>query len=295
MRTVDSVRPSDILITDQVAIVTGGGAGIGQGIAVGMAAFGADVVIADIDPDRAAVTAGLVEAEGRRALVVPVDMGDEDQIDPMVHQAFAAFGRLDILVNNVGGVRQGPFLEQSVRSRRRHVDLNLMSLFAATSAAVPFMIEGGRGGSIVNVASIEALRAAPEFAVYSACKAAMTNFTRTMAVELSQHGVRVNALAPDLIATPGLRGIVRGPVPDPLPGPPPAMVDGIARYVPLGHEGSVEDCAGAAVFLCSPMGRYVTGVTMSIDGGTWASSGWTRTPDGDGWQLMPGQTDLGHE
>jgi NAD(P)-dependent dehydrogenase (short-subunit alcohol dehydrogenase family) len=281
------MTPTDILLTGRVAVVTGAGAGIGQGIAKGMAAFGADVVVADIDPDRAAVTVALLEGEGRRGLAVAVDMADTTQVQEMVSTAREHFGRIDILVNNAGGVRQGRFSEQSERSWRRHVDLNLMSVFAATSAVVPPMIEAG-GGSIINVASIEALRAAPGFAVYAACKAAMTSFTRTSAVELAGHGIRVNALAPDLIATPGLRGIIRGPVPDPLPPLPERAAAGVAHYVPMGHEGTVEDCAGAAVFLASAMARYITGVTLSIDGGTWASSGWSQTDDGEGWQLFPG-------
>jgi NAD(P)-dependent dehydrogenase (short-subunit alcohol dehydrogenase family) len=288
---LSGMNPVDILVTDHVAIVTGGGAGIGGGIAVGLATFGADVVIADIDPDRGEVTARQVEAAGRRALVLPTDMSSTEQIRAMVQGAFDQFGRIDVLVNNAGGVRQGRFLDQSERSWRRHVDLNLFSLFATTAAAVPFMIEGERGGSIVNVASIEALRAAPGFAVYAACKAAMTNFTRTMALELAEHGIRMNALAPDLIATPGLRGLISGPVPDPLPPAPNEEVERRRRYIPLGAEGLPEDCASVAVFLSSKMGRYVTGTTISVDGGTWAASGWTRGDDG--WQLYPGQAAFG--
>lgn len=284
--------PSDILLTDSVAIVTGGGAGIGQGIAVGLAQFGADVAVLEIDPDRGEVTADQVRAAGRDALVVPTDMSDGDQVRAGVAAAMEHFGRIDILVNNIGGVRRQPFVEQSERSIQRHVDLNLTSMLVATHAVAPIMIDGGRGGSIVNVASIEALRAAPGFAVYSGCKAAMENFGRSMALELGQHGIRVNTLAPDLIATPGIRGMITGPVPDPLPGPPPAAVEGIAHYVPLGYEGSVDDCAGATIFLSSKLGRYVTGATISIDGGTHASSGWIRSKlDGSGadWQLFPGQ------
>ena len=282
------MQPSDILLTDQVAIVTGGGAGIGQGIAAGMAAFGADIVIAEIDPERAETTAALVRDTGRHALVVPTDVTDTEQIRSMVSAAHEHYGRIDILVNNAGGVRPLPFVDQSERSWRRHIDINLVSVLAATSAVAASMIAGGRGGSIVNIASIEALRAAPLFSVYAACKAAMVNFTRTSAVELAEHGIRVNCLAPDVIATPGIRGVVAGPVPSPLPPPPPELAAGTRCYVPLGAEGHVDDCAAAAVFLSSPMAGYITGVTLNIDGGTWASSGWTRSPDGRGWQLFPG-------
>jgi NAD(P)-dependent dehydrogenase (short-subunit alcohol dehydrogenase family) len=286
------VQPSDIQLVDQVAIVTGSGAGIGQGVAIGLAQFGADVVIADIDPQRAEVTADVVGKAGREALVVPTDVTDTDQIRQMVETARQHFGRIDILVNNAGGVRRQPFLEQSERSWRRHIDINLVSMIAATAAVAPVMIDGGRGGSIVNVASIEALRAAPGFAVYAACKAAMTNFTRTMALELAEHRIRVNAIAPDIIATPGIRGIVSGPVPSPLPALSPEMQAGLHQYIPLGGEGEAEDCAAAAVFLSSPMGKYMTGVTLNIDGGTWASSGWARTADGSSWQLYPGSDSI---
>jgi NAD(P)-dependent dehydrogenase (short-subunit alcohol dehydrogenase family) len=206
----------------------------------------------------------------------------------MVDTVEERFGRIDILVNNAGGVRRAPFVEQSERSWRRHIDLNLVSMLAATHAAVPVMIAGGRGGSIVNVASIEALRGAPGFAVYAACKAGMTNFTRTMALELADHHIRINALAPDIIRTPGIRGLVRGPVPDPLPPLSEEAEAGVDRYVPLRGEGAPDDCAAAAVFLSSPMARYLTGITIAVDGGTFASSGWSRTPDFADWQLFAG-------
>jgi len=281
------VDPSDILLTDQVAVVTGAGAGIGGGIAVGLARFGADVAVVDIDPERAEVTAGRVRQAGRGALVVPADLTDADQVRRAIAAAREHFGRIDILVNNVGGVRKQPFVAQTERSMRRHVDLNLTSMMIATHEVIPIMISAGRGGSIVNVASIEALRAAPGFAVYSACKAGMANFSRSLALELGHHGIRINTLAPDLIATPGIRGVITGPVPDPLPEPSPQAIAGIGRYVPLGTEGTVEDCAGATIFLSSKLGRYITGATISIDGGTFASGGWRRSEsDPTDWELF---------
>jgi NAD(P)-dependent dehydrogenase (short-subunit alcohol dehydrogenase family) len=254
-------------LTGRVAVVTGGGAGIGQGIAVGLARCGVDVVVADIDPDRGAVTARQVEELGRRSAVVATDVLDTAQIRAMVDVTVERFGRLDILVNNAGGVGPAPFLGQSERSWRRHIDMNLVSVLAGVSAAAPVMIERGEGGSILNVVSIEAARAAPNYAVYAACKAAVVNFTRTMALELSDHHIRVNALAPDLVDTPGVRGVRRGPVPDPLPERPPAIEAAARSYIPLGRPGEPDDCAGAAVFLCSDLGRYVTGVTLPVDGG----------------------------
>jgi NAD(P)-dependent dehydrogenase (short-subunit alcohol dehydrogenase family) len=273
--------PSDILLTDQVAIVTGGGGGIGMGIALGLAKFGADVAVLDIVPERAERAVEAIEALGGKGLALATDVMDTDQIRTAVDRAREHFGRLTILVNNAGGVRAAKFMEQSERSWRRHIDINLVSMLAATSATVPAMIDAG-SGSIVNVTSIEGFRAAPLYSVYAACKAGMINFTRTLAVELAEHDIRVNAIAPDLTTTPGLRGNRTGPV------DPSTWVDFPAdaseRYIPLGREGVVDECASAVVFLCSSMADYITGVTLNVDGGSWASSGWTRDGSG-GWTL----------
>ena len=262
-------------LTDQVAIVTGGGAGIGRAIAEQLAAHGADVVVVDIDGDRADEAAGAVQAAGRRAVPVVADVMDTDAVRAAVATADETFGRVDILVNNAGGVSGRPFLEQSERSWRRHIDLNLVSMLAATSAAAPVMIRGGRGGAIVNVTSIEGTRAAPLYAVYAACKAGMISFTRTMALELAEHAIRVNAIAPDLTITPGITGGL---------GVSPQLEAHAANYVPLGRPGVADECGHVAVFLCSTMASYVTGATIPVDGGTWASAGWVRSPDG-GWTL----------
>jgi len=272
-------------LSDQVAIVTGGGGGIGRAIALALAGAGADVVIAEIVPERADAVAAEVRALGRRALPVVTDMMDTDQIRTMVEKGAAEFGRIDILVNNVGGVGRKTFIEQSENSWRRHINLNLVSMLAATSAAVPVMIAGGRGGAIINVSSIEGSRAAPGYAVYAACKAGMNNFTRTMALELGDHRIRINTIAPDFTVTPGLRGNITGPV-DPAKWItyPPEAVDSINRRTPLGRAGIDTECGQAALFLASPMASYITGVVLPVDGGTWASSGWTRDQKGD-WVL----------
>jgi len=275
----------DIDLTGQVAVVTGGGGGIGRGIALGLARRGADVAVIDIDPERASRVVAGVEALGRRAVARAVDAMDTAALTGAIEATAGTFGRLDVLVNNAGGVSGRRFVEQSERSWRRHVDINLISMFAATSAAVPHMISGGRGGSIVNVASIEATRAAPMFAVYAACKAGMLSFTRTMAVELGEHGIRVNAICPDWTRTPGNSGTRSGPVDEPLPDRDGPLVARLRAYVPLGREGRTEECGDVAAFLCSSMASYVTGASIPVDGGTWASSGWLRADDGD-WTLF---------
>jgi len=282
------MKAIDISLVDQVAVVTGGGGGIGRGIALALAAAGADIVIADIVPERCEETAARVREIGRRALPVPTDVMDSEQIRALIDKADVEFGRIDILVNNAGGVTARKFLDQSERSWRRHIEINLISMLAAIHAAAPVMIRGGRGGNIINVTSIEGSRAAPMFSVYAACKAGMISFTRTMALELAEHNIRVNAIAPDHTITPGTRGNVKGPVdPSSWPQQSEAELDAWARLIPLGREGIDDECGSVAVFLASQMSSYVTGTVIPVDGGTWASSGWLRNGKG-GWTLIDG-------
>ncbi|MFT3966682.1 MAG: glucose 1-dehydrogenase [Sphingobium sp.] len=278
---------SSIRLDGQVAIVTGGGGGIGRAIALALAEAGADIVIAENIPERGAEVEARVKELGRACIAIETDMSKTDQVRDMVARARDLFGRIDILVNNVGGTSRKDFLTQSENSWRRLIDLNLVSMLAATSAAVPVMIEGGRGGSIINVSSIEGSRAAPGFAVYSACKAGMNNFTRTMALELADHGIRVNVIAPDFTVTPGTRGNISGPVDEAKwHRPSPQMEDATARRIPLRRPGVDVECGHAAVYLASAMSSYVTGVTLPVDGGSWASSGWVRDRASGKWVLV---------
>ncbi|ALC12920.1 SDR family NAD(P)-dependent oxidoreductase [Sphingopyxis sp. 113P3] len=275
-------------IDGQSAFVTGGGGGIGRAIALRLAEGGADVAVFDIVPERAEEAAARVRERGQRALAIAGDVMDSDALRKAIDQTACEWSRLDILVNNAGGVSARPFLEQSERSMRKHIDINLMSMLIATQAAALHMAAGGRGGSIVNVASIEASRAAPNFAVYAACKAGMLSFTKSMAVELSAHAIRVNCIAPDHTITPGNQGN-RGGAVDPATWKvrSDAEVDAMNRVVPLGREGIDMECGDAALFLVSPMATYITGTLLPVDGGTWAASGWVRGRDGK-WTLNEG-------
>ncbi|KXJ99139.1 MAG: 3-oxoacyl-ACP reductase, partial [Nitrospira sp. OLB3] len=243
----------------------------GRACALRFAEFGADVVIADIIPERCEETAQRVRELGRRALPFPTDVMDTQQIRAMVAVADAEFGRIDILVNNAGGVSYKAFLDQSERSWRKHIDINLISMLCATQEAARIMIRGGRGGSIINVASIEALRAGPNVAVYAACKAGMVSFTKSMALELSGHDIRVNCIAPDHTITPGGRGNRTGPVdPSIWRVPTPDEDDKMRRVIPLLREGDDVECADLAVYLSSKMASYITGDIIPVDGGTFA-------------------------
>ena len=278
---------SDLDLTGQVALVTGGGGGIGRSIALCMADMGADIAVVEMIPDRCEQVKAMVEARGRRVLTFPVNVMDAGALGDAVAQAGEHFGRLDILVNNAGGVTNKAFKDLAEKNWRRHIDLNLVSVLAATSAAIPIMIAGGRGGSIINVTSIEGSRAAPGYAVYAACKAGVNNLTRTLAVELSDHGIRVNAIAPDFTVTPGLRGNWTGPVDESTWHQPSAEFEEILRRrIPLGRPGIDEECGRLGVFLASRMASYITGTIIPVDGGTWGSGGWIRDKAGK-WVLPP--------
>jgi NAD(P)-dependent dehydrogenase (short-subunit alcohol dehydrogenase family) len=282
---------SAIDLSGQVAFVTGGGGGIGRAIALCMADMGADVAIVDNIPERCEETAARIRERGREVLTFADSVMETDKLAAAVAATGERFGRLDILVNNAGGVGRRYFKDLQEKNWRRHIDLNLVSNLAATSAALPIMIEGKRGGSIINVSSIEGSRAAPGYAVYAACKAGINNLTRTLALELAEYDIRVNTIAPDYTETPGTRGNVTGPVdPSKWYRPGPSAQASIRSRIPLGRCGIDEECGMAAVFLASKMASYVTGIVMPVDGGSWASSGWVRDSK-DNWILPPEVTD----
>lgn len=267
----------DCRLDGQVAVVTAGANGIGEGIAMAVARQGADVAIADVDHEHGARVAAAVRALGRRALFVPTDMTDSEQIRTTVKRVADEFGRIDLLANNAGGGRLVAFMEQSERSWRRHIELNLISMLSATQAVAEVMIAGKRGGTIVNVASSEALRAAPGYAVYAACKAGMVSFTRTMALELADHDIHVHALAPDMIDTPGLRPYYANASAD--------YIDSRDRYIPQRRMGTMDEIGDVVAFLASEMASYLNGLTIPVDGGASASHGWTREPGSRRWVL----------
>lgn len=263
------------LLENKVAVVTGGGAGIGKGIALLFAAHGARVVVAELKAESGDRTRAEIEAAGGEAVAVPTDVRDGEQVARAVATAREAYGGLDILVNNVGGTFQRPFLEIEEKGWDALIRVNLKSVFHGTRAAAPLMIERG-GGSVINVVSIEGVRAAPLYAPYAACKAGVINFTQTMALELAPHRIRVNAIAPDICLTEGLRAML-----------PDQALTRHGYMVPLGRAAEPVEIAGPAVFLASDLASYVTGVTLHVDGGTHAAGGWYTNPAGGGWVLGP--------
>jgi len=253
------LEPSAALLTDRVAVVTGAAVGIGEAIAVTLANFGAHLAICDRDVANLDGTADAIAAAGRRVVAAEIDVRERDQVDGFLDVVREQFDHVDVLVNNAGGGFYAAFLDVAPKGQDSLVRENFVSVTHFIRGVVPLFPE--TGGSILNLTSIEAHRAAPGYAVYSAMKAAVASLTKSLALELGDRMIRVNCIAPDVIPTPGIG--VDLPVNTPLP-----------------RRGHVDDVAAAAVYLASDLGRFVTGTTLHVDGGNVAAGGWKRADDG---------------
>ncbi|HZJ26218.1 MAG TPA: glucose 1-dehydrogenase, partial [Acidimicrobiia bacterium] len=262
------------LLAGRTALVTGGGGGIGRGISERFAAEGALVVVAEIDAERAHDTVSAINAAGGEARVEVLDVRERDQVDAVA----ARVGRIDALVNNVGhyGGARGGFLASDEAEWDVLYRINLYPVFVCTRAFAPAMVDAG-AGTIINLSTVEAFRGIPNRSVYSAFKAAITGFTKSLALELGPAGVRVNAIAPDLTETlqvPYSRWITE------------EQQELIPHWVPVGRFGTPHDIAGCALFLASDLSAFVTGTTIHADGGSLAAGGWFRRAD-DTWTNRP--------
>lgn len=263
--------PASVLLTDQVAVVTGGGSGIGRGIARAFAAFGALVAIWERNAETAESAAQEVGGLG-----LETDVRESVQVDDALARTTRELGPVRVLVNNAGGVFSSPLLETSENGWDALYRANLKHVMLCTQRVARTMVERATGGSIINVTSIEGVRAAPGYAAYAAAKAGVINYTKTAALELAPYGIRVNALAPDITLTEGMASVA-----------PPGAEERFGYTVPMGRPGHVDEMAGAAVFLASSMSSYVTGQTIHVDGGTHAASGWYHHPESGSYVLGP--------
>ena len=255
-----------------VAAVTGGAGGIGGAVSRDLSANGVRVAVLDIDP---AAVESVRDDLGDQAVVLAGDARDPEQLALLFEAIDQRWGRLDTLVNVPGGTFNAPFVDTSPKGWDSLLRQNFMHVLHACSLAVPRMRDGGRGGSIVNLTTVECHRAAPGYAVYSAAKAAVEQFGRTLAVELGPVGIRVNNVAPDSTPTPNMLRIAGDR--------PPKSPLGTRVGIPMGRDGDLSDISGCVVFLASALSAYVTGSTLHADGGTYASSGWFNWPD-QGWR-----------
>jgi 7-alpha-hydroxysteroid dehydrogenase len=243
-------------IDDQVAIVTGAGRGLGAAIAVAFAEAGADVVIAARTESQLDEVAERVAAAGRQAHVVPADLSDADATAALATVAVERFGRLDIVVNNVGGALPCPLLDTTPQALAQAFDFNVVNAHALVRAAVPRMLETAGGGSILNITSTMGRLPGRAFAAYGTAKAALAHYTKLAALDLNPR-IRVNAIAPGSILTSALEIVASND----------AMRTELEAKTPLHRIGEPEDIAAAALYLVSPAGKYLTGKILEPDGG----------------------------
>jgi NAD(P)-dependent dehydrogenase (short-subunit alcohol dehydrogenase family) len=248
----------DTPLAGKVALVTGGASGIGRAAAVAFAAAGARVAVSDRDAPGGAATVARIAATGGAARFVAADVRVDAEVEALVGHVVAHYGGLDCAFNNAGiegDLR--PTAEHTEASFARVLDVNLLGVFRCLRAEVPAMLARG-GGAIVNTASVAGLVAAGGFAAYVASKHGVVGLTRAAALDYAKAGIRVNAVCPGVIQTPMLARI---------DGQVPGALAALGGAVPSGRLGTPEEVAAAVVWLCTPASSYVTGHTLTVDGG----------------------------
>jgi NAD(P)-dependent dehydrogenase (short-subunit alcohol dehydrogenase family) len=258
---------SQLLLTKRVAVVTGAARGIGKATALAFADLGANVAVCDLLEDGLNETMDAIQDRGTNAYGEVLDVRDGEAVNAFFAAISENLGSVDVLVNNVGGGFWAPFDQVSEKGESVLIRENFGSVTNCVRASLPVLNDGA---SIVNVTSVEAYHSAPGFAVYAAMKAAVQQFTQSLAVELGSRGIRVNCVAPDMIPTPGDAGLAEDSA---------ALIDGL-QPTPLGRKGTAEECAAVICFLASDMSSFVTGSSIPVDGGTVAAGSWKVRDDG---------------
>jgi 2-deoxy-D-gluconate 3-dehydrogenase len=239
----------------KVAIVTGGSRGLGQGMAIGLAEAGADIALVDIlDMSESKAK---IEALGRKCTAISADLSKKSSVNTIVSAAVEQLGGIDILFNNAGIIRRAPITEFTEKDWDDVMDINIRTLFFLSQAVGKQMIEQGRGGKIVNTASMLSFQGGVFVPSYTASKSAVMGLTRLLANELGAHNINVNAIAPGYMATDNTKALREDPVRN------KAILD----RIPAGRWGTPEDLQGAAVFLASAAADYMQGYTIAVDGG----------------------------
>jgi NAD(P)-dependent dehydrogenase (short-subunit alcohol dehydrogenase family) len=261
----------------RVAAITGGALGIGRATALLFAEEGATIALGDVQLEAAEKVAQEINRRGGKAIAIALDVGDAAQVQAFVDRVVGAFGRLDVMFANAGIAHSAPFLEHPEAQWHRVLRVNLTGVFLCGQAAARQMVRQG-GGRIITTASINAFRGVENLVGYNAAKAGVIELTRTMAVELAQHRITVNAIAPAQIDTRLTRTL-----------PEEARRRRVDR-IPMGRFGEPEEVARVALFLASDDASYVTGHTLAVDGGYLAGGLWSGAPGPVPPPIPPGLT-----
>jgi len=271
------------------AVVVGGAFGIGRAISLALAEAGINIATCDADEEAAGKIGAEVEARGVKCLSVHADVRDVEAFDSFFDKVEEEFASLDFLINVAGGVKSDFFTNTSREQNAAEIRLNYGYILDAVHRAVPLIRKGGRGGSIVSFTTIEAHRGAATYAVYAGAKAATTNFSRVLAVELGAEQIRVNLIAPD--TTPS-RTSSSSATPEFMEKwnalSPEVQAEAMKLYIPQQRPPSEEDLANAVLILISDLSRSITGITLHVDGGTMASAGFIDWPLDRKWSPVPG-------
>ncbi len=245
-------------LQDKIALITGADSGIGQAIAISFARAGADVVVHyHADEQGARSTAAQIEQQGRRVEILQADLADPRAAEPLFREALQRFGRIDVLVNNAGtGAPVENSLDTPLDEFIRVINIDMVSAWALCQAAAQHMVERG-SGAIINITSVHEEIPSPGGAAYDAAKGGLRNITRTLALELAPKGVRINNIAPGMIATPMTAETLEDPQ---------QAQQSVAR-IPMGRPGRPEEIANVALLLASDEASYVTGSSYFVDGG----------------------------
>ncbi len=246
--------PADFTLENQVAVVTGAGAGIGRAIAETFAAAGAAVMVSDLDTDTASAVVKEIEAQGGKAVGMACDVTKEDDLTALVSETVQKLGKLTILVGNAGGGGPKPF-DMPMEDFRRAYELNVFSLFRLSQLAAPEMEKAG-GGSILAITSMSAENKNKRMASYGSSKAATSHLVRNIAFDLGPRGIRVNGVAPGATRTDALKSVLNDDIEK-------AML----AHTPINRLGEPDDMANAALFLCSPAASWISGQILTVSGG----------------------------